>query len=373
MTSEITLYLLIAFSAFALYQLFYIAFFMFRIRRHTSKAVYHRVPVSVIVCAKNEASNLRKNLPLLLKQNYYQFQVVVVDDCSTDDSQMVLSEIKNEFPELYYTTIPIDNKFSHSKKLAVVVAIKASLYEHMVFIDADCRPASDMWLHHIMTHYYDEHQMVLGYGRFERRKGFLNFFIRYESFINAIIYFGYAVAYRPFMGVGRNLSYTKALYDRSSKFRNNLTIASGDDDMFVSEMGTRANTDICTNAESHTITEAKSTWRDWVEQKSRHLTTAPFYRRGVKFLLGTEIFSRQVILFLGIFLLILGNLPTQIIVGSVLFVRYLLIIISLAVASKRMGENRFWPYAIFMDILVPWIEAIATIFSKLSKKRNTWR
>ncbi|MBP5365351.1 MAG: glycosyltransferase [Bacteroidales bacterium] len=373
MTDELLLYLLIAFLVFASYQLFYIAFFMFRIRRNNEEAVYHREPVTVIVCAKNEAYNLRRNIPLLLEQKYYKFQVVVVDDCSTDDSQLVLSELKSQYPQLYYTTIPIDNKFNHSKKLAVIVAIKAAQYDHMVFIDADCRPASDMWLHYIMTHYYDEHQMVLGYGRFERRKGFLNFFIRYESFINAIIYFGYAVAYRPFMGVGRNLSYTKELYEHSSKFRNNLSIASGDDDMFVSEMGTRRNTDICTNFESQTFTEAKTTWRDWIEQKSRHLTTAPFYRKGVKFLLGTEIISRQIIFFLGIFLLILGDLHTQIIVASVLFVRYLLIIISLAIASRRMKECRFWPYAIFMDIIVPWIEAFAAIFSKLSKKRTTWR
>lgn len=346
---------------------------MFRIKKHVEEAVYHREPVSVLVCAKNEAENLRKNIPLLLSQDYYKFQIVVVDDCSTDDTQMVLATLKNEYPQLYYTTIPIDNKFQHSKKLAVTVAIKAAKYEHLIFIDADCRPATNQWIREIMIHYNGEHQMVLGYGKYEKYKGFLNFFIRYETFYNAIVYFGYAVAYKPFMGVGRNLSYTKSLFENSSKFRNNLSILSGDDDMFVSEMGTRKNTDICTVYTSHTISEPKKTWRDWVEQKSRHLTTAPFYKKGIKFLLGFEAISRQIIIFLGLYLLIFGNELTTIIVASTLFLRYILLYTSLIISSKRMNEKGFWPYTIFMDIIVPWIECWATIYSKISKKRDTWR
>lgn len=346
---------------------------MFRIKKRTETAVFQRVPVSVLICAKNEASNLEKNLPQILNQKYYEFQVVVVDDCSTDDTQLVLATMRQKYPELYYTTIPIDNKFQHNKKLAVSVAIKAAKYEHMVFIDADCWPASEHWLSEIMINYNGGKQLILGYGRYEKRPGFLNFFVRFETFWNAVQYFGFAAAVRPFMGVGRNLSYTKQLFNESSRFRNNLHLASGDDDMFVSEVGTRENTGSSYFPNAHTVTEAKSTWVEWVEQKSRHLTTAPFYPTIVKFWLGFEIISRQAVIFLSIYLLIFGNDLTRIIVGSLVFVRLLLMYISLIIAQKRMGERGLWPFAIIMDIIVPWIELVATIYSKLSKKRNTWK
>ncbi|MCQ2204037.1 MAG: glycosyltransferase [Bacteroidales bacterium] len=345
---------------------------MFRIRRHPERSTKGE-PMSVIICAKNEASNLKELIPMLYNQDFREFQVIVVDDCSTDDTPMVLAELKSRYPDFYYTSIPIDSIFRHGKKLAVTVGIKAAKHERMVFIDADCRPCSNRWLRELSDNYLDGKEMVIGYGKYEKEKGFLNFFIRFETFWNAVQYFGYAVAWRPFMGVGRNMTYTKSLYNQSSKFRRSLQVLSGDDDMFVSEVGTRKNTAICYTPESHTTSEPQHTWNDWVAQKSRHLTTAPYYPTPIKIMLGLEVVTRQLMLLGTIGLLIFGDMDVKIIAASIWAVREIVMHISLGLAQRRMGEKGLWQHTMIMDILVPWIQAFVWLRSVTSKHRDTWK
>ncbi len=98
------------------------------------------VPVSVIICARNEAENLEKHLPAFLAQDYPDYEIVVVNDCSTDHTEEVLMNLKVDHPHLRYTSIQPDRKFTHGKKLAVTVGIKAARHEHLLLSDADCYP-----------------------------------------------------------------------------------------------------------------------------------------------------------------------------------------------------------------------------------------
>lgn len=331
------------------------------------------IPLSIIVCAKNEANNLRRLIPALFAQKYPNFQVVVVDDCSTDDTPLALAELKQQYPQLYTTSIPVDTKFLHGKKLALTVGIKAAQHKHMVFTDADCLPASDMWLNEVACSYMYGASLCIGYGKYAKTHGWLNFYIRFETFWNAVQYFGFARRFRPFMGVGRNMSYTRELYDQSTKFRNTYMIASGDDDLFISENGTRANTNIYYSPESQTISQPKETWGEWIAQKARHLTTSKLYPTSVKMVLAMETASRQLFYIGAVLLLIFGNDDVRIIVGSVALARELLMYISMGLSQKHMGERGLWPYTLVMDIVVPWVQAVAGVASVLTKGRNTWK
>ncbi len=342
-------------------------------RKSPKYSTTRALPLSVIVCAKNEAQNLAKLVPALFAQKYPKYQIIIVDDCSSDDTPMVLAELKTRFPALYTTAIPIDRKFSHGKKLAVVVGIKAAKYDHLVFTDADCLPASDTWLNEIACKYMDGRDMVIGYGRYAKERGLLNFYIRYETFWNAVQYFGIAKRMKPFMGVGRNLSYKKQLFEESTKFRNTYHIASGDDDLFICEKGTRKNTAISYSPDSQTVSVAKSTWSEWVAQKARHLTTSKFYPTSVKLVLGAETASRLLFYVGAALLLIFTDLLSIIISASIIFVRELLMYLSLGISSRRMGERGLWPFAIIMDIATPFIQALAWMYGAMTQSRNTWR
>lgn len=377
-TTEI---IVVSVLGFALaWQLFYWAFFMFRVRRKPRNLASSLPDVSIVICARNEEDNLVRLIPALIAQKYAgKKQIVVVDDCSTDDTPLILARLRAQYPdELYTTTIPTDSVFHHGKKLAMTVGIKAAKYEHILFTDADCLPASDNWLTLMMEGYATKGvELVLGYGRYAKRPGLLNLMLRYETFWNAVQYFGMARAVKPFMGVGRNLSYTKQLFERSSKFRKHLYVLSGDDDLFVSEMGRRSNTAIVFEKSSHTVSEPKRTWLTYSAQKSRHLTTASLYPGVVKFWLVTEQATRLLFwlctaaaVALGLYL----KSDILLIAASAAFgLRTILTYTAMGLAARNMGEGRLWLLALPMDIMVPWMQSLAWITGRLTQTSKTWK
>lgn len=331
----------------------------------------HQPPVSVIVCAKNEADNLQKYLPAVLNQNYPEFQVVVVNDCSEDHTELYLAKLKEKHPHLYYTTIPVDKKFFHGKKLALTIGIKAAKYEHLVLLDADCTPASVNWLAQMVSEFSTSKQLILGYGRYAKHPGLLNRMIRYETFWNAVQYMGFALAFRPFMGVGRNMAYTKTLFQKGTQFRKHLSIASGDDDLFVMENGTKTNTAVVYRPESQTVSQPETSLSDWISQKARHLNTAPQYPVSIQSLLSLEIISRQLFWISGLLMVFFNNFAP--IAGGLIFIRLVTIHWILFRAANRFHEKDLCWMILWMDILTPWLHARAWMKHLLGSKKKRWR
>lgn len=361
------------------WQLFYWAFFMFRVRKKPRNMSSGLPALSVIVCARNESENLCRLIPALVNQKYPSAkQIVIVDDCSIDDTPLELAKMRETYPEVYTTAIPNDKKFKHGKKLAVTVGIKAAKYDHMVFIDADCIPTSDNWLTLMAEGYMTEgKEIVIGYGKYARRPGLLNLMIRYETFWNAVQYFGFAKALKPFMGVGRNMSYTKGVFERSSKFRNNIGIMSGDDDLFICEMGTRANTACVFEGPAQTESEPKETWLDYAAQKSRHLTTCSRYPMSVKFWLTTELATRFLFWIAVVAGIVVGLLSGAdwlwIASCAALAARTILIYCAMGISANAMGESRMWALALPMDLAIPCMQSLAWLTGVATQSRNTWK
>lgn len=121
-------------------------------------------PLSVVICARNEADNLSKFLPAVLDQDYPSFEVVVVNDCSEDNSFDVLGGMMKKYPFLKVSTIQKDPGFAHTKKLAMLIGIKAAKNDLLVFTDADCQPVSRTWLRHVASAAAGKAELIIGYG-----------------------------------------------------------------------------------------------------------------------------------------------------------------------------------------------------------------
>ena len=283
----------IIFYTFCLITIIQVVYYLFLFRRlafykEEEKTVIHQHPVSVVVCAKNEAANLAKNLPGILFQNYRTtHEVIVVNDNSDDDSKYVIDEYKKDFKNLNIIELVQEAKFIAGKKFPLSMGIKSSKYETLLLTDADCVPASENWITSMQNGYKDGIEIVLGYGAYNKLPGLLNKLIRFETFLTALQYFSYALAGIPYMGVGRNLSYKKDVFIRNKGFSSINHLQSGDDDLFINKVATKTNTAIVINPEAHTLSEPKKTFKQWIRQKNRHYTTAAFYKPKHKFLLGT--------------------------------------------------------------------------------------
>jgi len=262
---------------------FYLSHFPALLRRLKSKDIGEReinLPASLVIVAKNELINLQKNLFLWLDQTYSNFEVLIVDDGSIDGSRAFLESINRPGLKLLFL------ERSVGKKKALQKGIEKAKYPYIILTDADCIPASPFWLKKMMQHFHGNKQLVLGHGRFYSQTGFLNHLIRYECLSNAIQYFSFAAKGNPYMGVGRNLGYSRELFAQSRSFDLYQSTLSGDDDLFVNEMGNKENVALCLDPKAHTLSKASKTFGEYISQKRRQLQAGRHYQAKDRFVLA---------------------------------------------------------------------------------------
>ena len=245
------------------------------------------VPLSVIVSAHNEIENLVNLIPALLHQEYPEYEVIIVDDRSKDGTYDFLKEQCAKIKNLKYIRVNETPEYMSPKKYALTLAIKAAQYEHLLFTDADCTPTSNQWIKQMESGFILGKDIVLGYSQYEKHPGFLNLFIRFETFFTAIQYLSYALGKKPYMGVGRNLAYKKSVFFANKGYHPFVKVLSGDDDLFINSVATKDNTNICIHQDGQTTSIPKTTFKSWYLQKKRHLSVGKFYKKSSKNLIGT--------------------------------------------------------------------------------------
>ena len=330
-----------------------------------------KAPVSVIICAKNEKENLRKNLPFILDQDYPDFEVVVVNDCSTDGTEELLESLQSRYPVLRFTTIKEDSKFKHGKKLALTIGIKSARNEIVLLTDADCRPSGRDWIRSMQSHFTSETLVVLGYGGYEKRKGILNMLIRFETVYIGIQYLSLAQLGLPYMGTGRNLAYRRSLFFKNKGFANHMHIMSGDDDLFVNQVARKGNTRIEMRPGSLTWSPPKTTWRAWFYQKKRHLSTGPEYRTISKFILALETGTR-ILVYAGFIYLLIKNIWFWIILAGFML-RLILFMVLFEVVGSRLNEKYLLLPSPLLDVTVPLINIFIHFTNFVAAKRSRWK
>jgi glycosyltransferase involved in cell wall biosynthesis len=359
------------FAAATAIQIFYYTWFFSRIAfyKPKQKKQSQQHPVSVIVCARDEDENLARNLPGVLVQNYSStYEVVAVNDNSVDDSKYILQELKKTFKSLNVIELTHEAKLISGKKYPLSIGIKEAKHEILLLTDADCVPASEHWIQKMQDAYDDNIEIVLGYGAYHKCPGILNKLIRFETFHTALQYMSYALAGIPYMGVGRNLSYKKGLFFRNKGFSFINHIPSGDDDLFINKVATKNNTAVIIDPEAITRSIPKRTWREWRSQKTRHYTTAKYYKPKHKFLLGSYLTTQ----FLFYPLLIATAVFYDWRFALALFgLRLLVQAVVLYKSMKKMGEKDLWPWFFFLDV---WMFLYYIIFAPAlwRKPRRNW-
>jgi glycosyltransferase involved in cell wall biosynthesis len=354
------------FATITAVQVFYYIYFFSRIafykQKQKTKTQHH--PVSVIICARDEDENLARNLPGVLVQSYPStYEVVVINDNSLDDSKYILQELKKTFKSLHVVELTQEAVHISGKKYPLSIGIRESKHEVLLLTDADCVPASEHWVEKMQNGYDENTQIVLGYGAYHKRKGLLNKLIRFETFHTALQYLSYALAGMPYMGVGRNLSYRKDLFFKNKGFSSINHIPSGDDDLFINKAATKENTAVVIDPDAITRSIPKTTWGGWLKQKSRHYTTAKYYKPKHKFLLGLY-FTTQFLFY--------PLLAASFIffdwkyVLAVFAVRMLLQGFMLYKSMQKMGEKDLWPWFILLDM---WMFFYYIIFAPALWKR----
>lgn len=327
--------------------------------------------VSVILSAHNEGFNLSQYLPSLLTQNYPTYEVIVVDDGSEDNTRDVVEQFMVSDPRLKMTFVPYGARVQSTKKLALTLAAKSAQYDYLLLTDADCVPESPNWIRTMMKGFQQPKDIVLGFGAYFEDKGHINRLVRFDTLFNGLHYLGAALCGCPYMGVGRNLAYRKALFFETGGFSHQMTNRAGDDDLFVNHLATKQNTAIVVSPESYTWSPAKRTFKEWWQQKRRHISVSPAYRTATKWQLLFEPLTRGLFYALVILTIIRYRLSLIGLAALGLFIlRWLIQTAILNTSARRMGLRGFNPFTIlWFDIILPLINLWMII---IPQKKFKW-
>ncbi len=336
----------------------------FPLKKHQDFFQNENLPhLSVVICAKNEALNIHQNLEKVLQQDYPNFEVIVVNDASTDATLEMLTNLSSQYQNLRVVNIVESN----GKKNALKKGISEALNEYLVLTDADCVPVSNQWLKYYGSAYAQGKKIILGYGAYSSNHSFLNKLIRYDTLLIALRYMGLSQLGFPYMGVGRNLGYHRSLVELSKGLDIHQDLRSGDDDLFIQKAVKFENTHILISVNSFTLSEPKNNFFDFFNQKTRHLTT------GIRYT-----FPTQVILFIfmlrhflmhtsWILLLILGKFKIAVILFFFISISQYLINRSIFSNFREKGLAK---YAVLLDIFYTFVTITTAIRSMgFSKKR----
>lgn len=309
--------------------------------------------VSVIITAKNEYQNLSQFLPLVLEQDYPDFEVIVINDGSTDESEDVLIELSHKYKNLYKTYIPEEAKYLSRKKLALTVGIKAAKNDILLITEANCEPLSKNWIKTMASNYSNGTDIVLGFSKFNRW-GFCSRLAGYDNLLSALRYFSCAIRKHPYMGVGSNLSYRKNLFFSIKGFAKRMHLQSGDDDLFVNDTATRTNTKVELSEDSVTQTNIDS-FKIWKEMKLCRTTTQKFYKGHEVAMWRFENITRFLYWGLTIFSCIYywNTIYIPIAATCLFLVKFVIHYFVINKSAKMFHVKRFYVSLVFYDLLQP--------------------
>lgn len=327
-------------------QIVYLLFIFGRVAFNSSKNQASTVSqkeegVTVLVAAHNEFTNLKTLIPKLFEQNYSNYDVMIVNDRSTDRTKRLLEEMMEIYPRLRSVTIKYTPGHVTPKKFALTLGIKVTKNDVILLTDADCIPQSDNWIKK-MTAPVREHGKTfsLGFSGYEKKPGFLNSWIQFETLLTALFYMSFGLWKRPFMGIGRNMCYRKRFFMEVKAFKGFWHVEGGDDDLFVNQYATGKNTAIVIDPEANTLSQPKTTKAEYFVQKKRHLHAGKYYRGEDKQKIGFYSLSHALFWLGGIGLLIYFGLDQSweqfLIVLGIILLRSVLMLSVFSSASKKI-------------------------------------
>ncbi len=351
-------------------QIFILLFRFLKAGNHKMTITGAAQPVSIIIAARNEEKNLLENVPKIMAQNHPQFEVIIVNDSSWDDTADVLKALSLSYPKLHVIHIDEEKQHMQGKKFAITLGIKAAKYDLILLTDADCEPASDHWITEMTAGMHDQNQLVLGFSPYQRKDGWLNRVIRFDTLMIGCQYLGFARSGKPYMGVGRNMAYHKDLFFKIGGFKSHYSLASGDDDLFVNQVANSHNTVVVTTSDSQTISAPKETWNAWFIQKRRHFSTSGLYKTSHKQMLLAWPMSFVLMILSAVFAIYFHTFPL-IIIGA-LVVRYVAQMFILHRVSGQLAVSR--DIAWLSPVLEIQLHAInfALYFTNLLRKPKKW-
>lgn len=326
-------------------------------------------PVSIVLCARDSYEYLIELIPALINQDYPDYEIVVVNDCSDDETEEYLKDLERREPKIKPVQLKQHLNFFNGKKFPLSMGIKSAQNDLIVLTECNCMPINEQWLRSVVDCYNNKTEIVIGYSPYVQKKSSLNRIMRFDSLQSGLLYLSAALHRHPYMGIGKNLSYRKELFYRNKGFISHYTTSVGDDDLFISQVANKKNTEVLIDADNAILTTPASSFKLWMRQKSSRYSTISKYNLRARVMLSLFYISQFLYYSSFIALLCLSGRPAFAITNGEAFYIPILVFFFLLrfgtqlfiyyKASKRLGEKGLLPGLFIYDFLFaffsPWL------------------
>lgn len=340
------------------------------VSRQTSVAA-SQPSVSVVMVVHNESEFLKKSMPYLLEQDYPDFEVVVVDYMSTDDTHYVLHICAENYPQLKPITLKHDVNMFQGKKYPLSIGVKSATKDVILLTEAESVPKSFDWISNMVQGYSGGTQMVIGYNLVKGNGTLLGAFQQYENMAYNASYIGAALMGNPYTATGRNLSYRRDFFFKQGGFISHYSIPDGADDLFVNQNANSRNSALILNSEASVISEPRNTFGLWHQDRAHRLYTRRYYGWGDRLMLSVYPLSQIVFLAALVLLFIGGIFPWQILV-AVLALKIIWQIMCSLPLAKKFEIKKIHFFSPFFEFYFLFANTFLTYFA-LRRKKKQWR
>ncbi|MCE1198696.1 MAG: glycosyltransferase [Marinilabiliales bacterium] len=325
--------------------------------------------ISVVVTSRNYKDHLKELLPILLSQDYPDYEVVVVDDCSTDGTDWLLAEMKISYGHLKTTRIIQETDFPNA--LAITIGVRASSKDWMIFLNPLSKIHDKDWLKSYAEKLGPSKEVSIGYMNYREAKGGYKSWIRFENF-SAYLLSGAGKAFGVMMPVfEQNIAYRRETFLRLRGFAAVLDSPFSENELFINKIATKKNATIhmCRSTAISFLGETE--WIDYTEYKKKQLMLRRKFTSGQRFFRFLSLFSRFLLTASLVVLLILSQFRFWIlgIWGFLL----LMDMIWIAVATKKLGEKNFLPMILIYRTFLPVMNFFFVVNQIFTGNKRKWK
>jgi len=329
---------------------------------HESNA--KRIPVSVLVYAKNNENELRNLLPILLNQNYHQFELVLINNASTDGTLHLMKEYALMYPNIKVVDVVNNEAFWGSKKYALTLGVKASTYEYLVSIDADKKIHSNNWLVYFTSYFTLNKTVVLGTSFYTKQNGFFNKKFRFSHAMQQLQALSWSKLGKPFSLNAHQIAFKKEDFYKTNGFIKHMQKPLFTNEFFINDVATTKNTTICEQNDAMIEVTPLSNKEHSIFRKQQ-LELLSNFPSGIAFKI--KIFNFIQVLFFLVALASFIAFEYWYVTMAILALRYILFWFIFAKIAKKLNYNDLIIFFPILDVLYIILQ-IQLFFGNLFRK-----
>ncbi|MEI8112943.1 MAG: glycosyltransferase [Bacteroidia bacterium] len=364
------LVLLASASLVFLIQIYYLLSHYLKLALHKdSPSAENSNQVTIIVPVRNEEERIREILNNFNEQEFQNYQLLVINENSEDNTYEILNVLAETNPKLKVTSLNQEIRFSG--KQAINIGLKGASSPWILLLTSFSGGINPAWLARLNSLIAPETEAVIAYTNIERAKGFRNLLCRLERFNQFMISGAWTVAGQPFVFNENNVLFKKTLYFETQGFRQKLNRNFANLELIFNENFKKGNVKITTNPELAIRENIEDDRGDHLKLLKKGVQIRQSLAWVKKISLFTDDFARILLPVLSVTLIILHpEYWITFLVLPLIFIILQLIIIRMLL--NRLNERKIFVSSFVYQLIKPFINWWFFWSMYLIHRRSRW-